>query len=106
MAAEYVTGPALVTMSPWLVDAGVRAAIAIQGPIREDRLVTFCNCFYETLITTGVIDVALMVARGAIFDPSSWEWANAVLYMRTPSGELFRPLPENLRGLVSAAAAL
>ena len=106
MAAEYVTGPALVTMSPWLVDAGVRAAIAIQGPIREDRLVTFCNCFYETLITTGVIDVALMVARGAIFDPSCWEWANAVLYMRTPSGELFRPLPENLRGLVSAAAAL
>jgi CHAT domain-containing protein len=106
MVAEASTGPALVTMSPWLVDAGVRAAIAIQGPISEDRLVNFCNSFYETLITTGVIDVALMVARSAIFDPSCWEWANAVLYMRTASGELFRPLPANLRGLVSAAAAL
>jgi hypothetical protein len=104
-AGENV-GPTLVNMSPWLVDAGARAAIAIQGPISEKRLSRFCNCFYETLIKTGIIDLALMAARAEIFDPDNWEWANPVLYMRTLDGELFRPLPESLRNMVSAAALL
>jgi hypothetical protein len=98
--------PTLVSMSPLFVDAGTRAAVAIQGPISEERLSSFCNCFYETLIQTGVIDLALMDARAKIYDPSDWEWANPVLYMRSPDGQLFRPLPESLRELVSAAGAL
>lgn len=104
-AGENV-GPTFVNMSPMLIDKEVRAAIAIQRPMSEERLSRFCNCFYETLIKTGIIDLALMVARAEIFDPSSWEWANPVLYTRVADGELFRALPESLRSIVSEAAAL
>jgi hypothetical protein len=99
-------GPALVSMSPSLVGAGARAALAIQGPINEERLSRFSNCFYETLIKTGTIDLALMSARNEIYDPSDWEWANPVLYMRIPDGQLFRPLPESLRNIVFNASNL
>lgn len=99
-------GPALVNMSPSLISAGASAAVAIQGPIGEERLARFSNCFYETLIKTGIIDLALTAARSEIYDPSDWEWANPVLYMRIQDGQLFRPLPESLRGIVNATAAL
>lgn len=106
LTAGENAGPALVGMSPWLVNAGSRAAVAIQGTMSEDRLSRFCNCFYETLIKTGCIDLASMAARAEIYDPSDWEWANPVLYMRIPDGQLFRPLPESLRNIVSATRAL
>lgn len=99
-------GTALVSMSPALISAGACAAVAIQGPIAEERLSRFSNCFYETLIKTGIIDLALMAARNEIYDPSNWEWANPVLYTRIQDGQLFRPLPESLRSIVSATAAL
>ena len=99
-------GTALVSMSPALISAGACAAVAIQGPIEEERLSRFSNCFYETLIKTGIIDLALMAARNEIYDPSNWEWANPVLYTRIQDGQLFRPLPESLRSIVSATAAL
>jgi hypothetical protein len=98
--------PALVSMSPSLVSAGVRAAVAIQGPMTEERLSRFCNCFYETLIKTGVIDVALMAARNEIYDASDWEWANPVLYTGIQDGQIFRPLPESLSNIVTAASNL
>ena len=102
---EYV-GQTLVSMAPMIVDAGAQAAVAAQGSISEEKLSRFCNCFYETLIKTGVIDLAMMAARAEIYDPNGWEWAFPVLYMRTPDGQLFRPLPESLRSMTDAVAAL
>lgn len=102
LSGEEMAGQVLVSMAPLLVDAGVQAAVAIQSAISEDRLRRFCTRFYEALIKTGVVDVAMAAARAEIYDPGGWEWAYPVLYTSTPDARLFNVVPESLSRFKSA----
>ena len=102
LRGEEMAGQTLVSMAPLLVDGGVQAAVAIQSAISEDRLRRFCTRFYESLINTGVVDVAMATARGEIYDPDGSEWAYPVLYTSTPDARLFNVVPESLRRFKSA----
>ena len=90
-----------VTLAPVFVQAGCQAAVAVQASIRKDRLHRFTESFYAVLIRTGVIDVALALARAEVYEPGDWEWTYPVLYMGTSDAQLFRPLPESLEKAVS-----
>ena len=102
LSGEEMAGQILVSMAPLLVDAGVQAAVAIQSAISEDRLRRFCTRFYEALINTGVVDIAMAAARAEIYDPGGWEWAYPVLYTSTPDARLFNIVPESLMRFKSA----
>ena len=93
-------GEALVRLAPMLIEAGVQAVVAVQAPIDNQKLWLFIERFYNVLIRTGVIDMAMAEARTRIYSPDSWEWAFPVLYMRTPGAQLFHPLPESLEATV------
>lgn len=98
LSGEEQAGRTLVGIAPQLVDAGVQAAVAIQSSISEDRLRRFCSRFYEVLIGTGIVDVAVAAARAEVYEADSWEWAYPVLYTGTPDAKLFHILPEYIKG--------
>ncbi len=100
MTASDMVGETLVRLAPMLIEAGVQAVVAVQAPIDNEKLWLFIERFYNVLIRTGVIDMAMAEARARIYSPDSWEWAFPVLYMRTPDAHLFHPLPESLEATV------
>jgi len=92
-------GVTLVDQAQMLIEAGVQALVAIEPPISAPNLLRFIRHFYDTLMRTGVIDVAMAEARAEIYNPdnpNNWEWTYPVLYMRTPDSRLFQPLSETL----------
>ncbi|HEY0082462.1 MAG TPA: CHAT domain-containing protein [Pyrinomonadaceae bacterium] len=101
VTGEEQAGQTLVKLAPQLVDAGVQAAVAIQAGISEGRLREFCTRFYESLVRTGIIDVAMATARSAIYETDNWEWAFPVLYTSTPDARLFQILPKHVRALAA-----
>ncbi len=92
----------LVDQAQMLIEAGVQALVAIEPPIGDSNLLRFIRHFYDTLMRTGVIDVAMAEARAEIYNPDNWEWAYPVLYMRTPDSRLFQPLSETLESEITA----
>jgi hypothetical protein len=90
-------------LAPMLVEAGVQAVVAIEAPIRAEFRERFVARFYDLLLQTGSIDLAVSTARAWIQDPESqsedrpewshWDWVHPVLYMRTPDAQLFEPRP-------------
>src|SRR6185369_14063573 len=100
MTASDQVGETLVRLAPMLIEAGVQAVVAVQAPMDNHKLWLFIERFYNVLIRTGVIDMAMAEARTRIYSPEQWEWAFPVLYMRTPDAQLFHPLPESLEATV------
>jgi hypothetical protein len=69
------------------------------------QLKTFMETFYQTLLETGEIDVAMAGARQRMFlegDPSSWSWAWPVLFTRSFDSRIQRRLPPGLESTVRA----
>jgi hypothetical protein len=76
------------SLAPALLEAGVQAVVTVpDGPTLEG----FTRQFYEVLLQTGAIDVAVAVARSAIHVPGQWDWAYPVLYLRSAEAQLFQP---------------
>jgi hypothetical protein len=100
LSAGDQVGETLVRFAPTLIEAGVQAVIAAQAPIDDKKLWLFTERFYNILIRTGVIDMAVAEARLRIYSSSKWEWAYPVLYMRTPDAQLFHPLSDSLEATV------
>jgi Tfp pilus assembly protein PilF len=74
-----------------LVLGDLPAVVAMQGPISDDSAITFSRIFYRQLATGEPIDAAVTEGRRAVYaeDRKSLEWATPVLFMRTPTGELY-----------------
>lgn len=82
-------GASLFALGPQLAAAGVPAVIAFQGKVQMatvDRLIPVL--LHELVAGTGIIDQCLAAARGAL---SGDEWWQAVLWLGTRDGRLWRP---------------
>lgn len=75
-----------------LVMAGVPAVVAMQFPISDKAALAFAECFYPQLAKGVPVDASVAESRKAIrvTDRQSMEWAIPVLFMRSPSGHLFK----------------
>ena len=89
-----------VALAPAFVAAGVQAAVAMQSSVGVKSLQRFTQRFYAVLTRTGVVDLAMALARAEIHERGSWDWTSPVLCMRTPTAQLFQPLPERLESSV------
>jgi CHAT domain/PASTA domain len=74
-----------------LVRQGIPAVVAMQFEISDDAAITFAGEFYHALAEGFSVDTAVAEARKAIYTrPNDVEWATPVLYMRSPTGVLFK----------------
>ncbi|MGH9891305.1 MAG: CHAT domain-containing protein, partial [bacterium] len=74
-----------------LVQQGIPAVIAMQFEITDEAAMTLSHEFYAALADGYPVDTALGEARKAIFaSGNEVEWATPVLYMRSPTGRIFR----------------
>ncbi len=74
-----------------LIRGGIPAVVGMQYEITDTSAKEFSRSFYEFLVKTGAVDVAVNEARRAItfaFD-QTFEWATPVLYSRSTDGQLF-----------------
>ncbi len=85
-----------VALAPMFIEAGAQAAVAMQAAVGIKNLQRFTQCFYAVLARTGVVDLAMALARAEIYEEGDWEWTYPVLCMRTPDAQLFQPLPMGL----------
>jgi tetratricopeptide (TPR) repeat protein len=74
-----------------LVLGGMPAVIAMQHSISDAAAITFSRAFYQHLSAGDPVDAAVTEGRKAVHsaNPASMEWATPVLFMRTPTGELY-----------------
>lgn len=74
-----------------LLRAGVRFVITVQGPVEAPQLARFSESFFNSLLQTGLVDVAVATARFEMLDPdqsNTWGWTYPVLTTRTPTSSL------------------
>ncbi len=81
------TGEALSSLGGMLVEAGIPAVVAMQGPISVTTLDLFLPRFFRELVQDGRIDRALAAARLVASEQPDW-WA-PVLFMSLLSGRLW-----------------
>jgi CHAT domain-containing protein len=74
-----------------LVLGGIPCVVAMQSPIEDSHAVAFSSAFYDRLAHGTPVDEAMTEGRQAIHSlrPTSGSWAVPVLFLRTPSGDLF-----------------
>lgn len=74
-----------------LVLGDLPAVVAMQHPISDRAAITFSRAFYAELAAGAPVDAAVTEGRRAVHaeDRESLEWSTPVLFMRTPTGELF-----------------
>jgi hypothetical protein len=94
----------LADLATALLDAGAQAVVVLQGTIDEKELLIFTERFYDVLLRSGTIDVAVTEARTKLYniDPESWGWTAPALHVRVAEGLLFQPLPEMVQSLVQS----
>jgi Tfp pilus assembly protein PilF len=85
-----------------LVLGGLPAVVAMRSPISDGTAIAFSRVFYRRLAAGDPADIAVVEGRQAVHSiaPAGFEWATPVLFMRTPSGELYPEvdiLPESPR---------
>jgi CHAT domain-containing protein len=96
-----------------LVLGDLPAVIAMQHLIFDDVAITFSRTFYEKLAAGLPVDAAVTEGRRAVHsEHRGLAWATPILFMRTPTGELYpeedlwdRP-PEKKRARWLVAALL
>jgi predicted ATPase len=94
------TGRAAGGLAEDLVRRGLPAAIGMQTPVQDDVAIAFAAEFYEALSDHWPLDMALVEGRKAIVGAHAGvldrlDWAQPVLYMRSPDGRLFAPQPQS-----------
>lgn len=74
-----------------LVLGGLPAVVAMQRPIADAHAIAFSAAFYDRLAQGSPVEEALTEGRQAIHSlaPEGAEWAVPVLFLRTPTGDLF-----------------
>jgi hypothetical protein len=74
-----------------LVMAGVPAVVAMRAPVTDRAAIAFSKALYQDLATGSPVDAAVAEGRLAIYglDPTSFEWAVPVLFLRVADGQLF-----------------
>jgi hypothetical protein len=109
LGMQLETGTAAKEISrdfaPALVRDGVLAVAAVLEDMTARSLRVLSERFYDVLVRTGVVDVAMMEARKMVFeaDQDGPHWSSPVLFSRTMDNRLFQPLSgpviEKLQGI-------
>jgi hypothetical protein len=86
----------LTTLALRLIDAGVCALVTIHAPIGKYTLHQFTQEFYDVLLRTGSIDIAVSKARSKIYISGDWEYSYPILYTSTSDVQMFQPLSKRL----------
>ncbi len=87
--ATRATADAWRGLAPALVQAGIPAAIAMQGAIPLATAQAFTGAFYRALIEHGAVDVALNQARSLLISQGRAEVTLPVLVMRLMDGQVW-----------------
>lgn len=79
-----------------LVLGGLPAVVAMQSRIGDHDAIAFSASFYDQLAHGWSIEEAVNEGRQAIlaFRPAGESWAIPVLFLRTPTGDLFKRFQE------------
>jgi hypothetical protein len=74
-----------------LLLGGVPAVVAMQSSIADHHAIAFSTAFYQQVARGMPIDEAVVEGRQAIhsLNPGGSDWSIPVLFLRTPTGELF-----------------
>jgi len=72
-----------------LVKGRVPAVVAMRSAVTDRAAIDFSRSFYQSLSRRETVDLAVSRGRHAMFRQDSTEWANPVLAMRSPDGQLF-----------------
>jgi hypothetical protein len=88
------SGHAVGSLSEALVRRGVPAVLGMQTEVFDNVAISFASGFYRSLADRYPVDVSLVEGRKAVFnhlanDLGRPDWAEPVLYMSVPDGELF-----------------
>ncbi|GAB4199688.1 MAG: hypothetical protein OHK0022_20120 [Roseiflexaceae bacterium] len=98
------TGPALASLGPQLIGAGVPAVLAMQGAFTQETARRFLPALLTALQTDGRIDRAVAVARDLVRDrPDAWAPA---LFLRLTDGRLWEPPAPEPAAVARTPAAL
>ena len=98
-ACETAVGAGLApvtSVGAHLLQAGLPAVVAMQFPIADHAAAAFAEHFYSELLTgrcPGAVDVAVTLARSALFtrSPDELAYATPVLWLNAPDGQIFVP---------------
>lgn len=71
--------------------SGVPAVLAMQRLVEIPLARNFTAFLSEQLMRTGIIDIAVNMARQRVFQSDSLSWSTPVLYMRSAKGQIFSP---------------
>lgn len=86
------SGRASGGLAEMLVRRGIPAALGIQTNVSDDVAIAFSRHFYRALSDYWPVDAALVEGRKAIMNRVGLDqpdWAQPILYMRSPDGQLF-----------------
>jgi hypothetical protein len=74
-----------------LLLGGIPAVVAMQASIADHHSIAFSKAFYQQLARGMPVDEAVVEGRHAIhsLDAGGSDWSIPVLFLRTPTGELF-----------------
>jgi hypothetical protein len=94
-----------------LLLGGVPAVVAMQSAIADQHAIAFSTAFYRQIARGTPVDEAVTEGRQAIHSlhPDRGDWSIPVLFLRTPSGEVFsrsRGKPRTSTVLKSTGAVL
>lgn len=77
-----------------LVEAGIPAAIGMDGEISDSAAVEFTNVFYQAIADYLPVELAITEGRKRLktaLEDSDMQWASPILYMHADNGVLFKP---------------
>jgi len=103
-AAGAVDG-ALAGLAPRLVQAGLPAVIAMQGPLNPAASQCFYQALYQPLAEQGQVDLALNQARAALLAAALPGFELPLLFMRVANGQLW-PVGASRPASAASAAAV
>jgi len=89
------SGRSISSVAHSLVQRGITAALGMQAPVEDTLAIAFADGFYRALSDKWPIDASVVEGRKSIIaalggNMNRAEWALPVLYMRSPSGQLFQ----------------
>jgi hypothetical protein len=97
------SGRVFVELASLLAGSGVQSVVVIQGPVERKPLTAFVERFYEVLLDTGAIDVAVTEARKRLYvtSPSDWTWTWPTLFTRAADSSIQERLSLDLESALS-----
>jgi len=88
------TANPFLTIASNLIRRGTPAVVATQSKLDAATTATFAQKFYSLIANFTPVDLAMSETRRALYgEQPNGAWGLPALFMRSPDGRLFQPLP-------------